>query len=102
VAVGNHSQIIGAGLSLRALDLRVRWQVALGDAVKATFFIIGRMARQFPDVVRREYAAGYTIGAHSQNHPDLGCVKTQKNEKRGELIFLSSIEMGLACEFLPT
>lgn len=27
------------------------------------------MARQFPDVVRREYAAGYTIGAHSQNHP---------------------------------
>ena len=36
---------------------------------KATFFIIGRMARQFPDVVRREYAAGYTIGAHSQNHP---------------------------------
>jgi peptidoglycan/xylan/chitin deacetylase (PgdA/CDA1 family) len=27
------------------------------------------MARQFPDVVRREYAAGDTIGAHSQNHP---------------------------------
>ena len=27
------------------------------------------MARQFSDVVRREYAAGYTIGAHSQNHP---------------------------------
>jgi peptidoglycan/xylan/chitin deacetylase (PgdA/CDA1 family) len=39
------------------------------ECVKATFFIIGRMARQFPDVVRREYAAGYTIGAHSQNHP---------------------------------
>ncbi len=39
------------------------------ECVKATFFVIGRMAQQFPDVVRREYAAGYTIGAHSQNHP---------------------------------
>jgi peptidoglycan/xylan/chitin deacetylase (PgdA/CDA1 family) len=43
--------------------------ILTSECVKATFFIIGRMARQFPDVVRREYAAGYTIGAHSQNHP---------------------------------
>jgi peptidoglycan/xylan/chitin deacetylase (PgdA/CDA1 family) len=43
--------------------------ILTSQCVKATFFIIGRMARQFPDVVRREYAAGYTIGAHSQNHP---------------------------------
>jgi len=43
--------------------------ILTSECVKATFFIIGRMARQFPDVVHREYAAGYTIGAHSQNHP---------------------------------
>jgi peptidoglycan-N-acetylglucosamine deacetylase len=43
--------------------------VLAAECVKATFFVIGRMARQFPDVVRREYAAGDTIGAHSQNHP---------------------------------
>ncbi len=43
--------------------------ILTSECVKATFFIIGRMARQFPDVVRREYAAGQTIGAHSQNHP---------------------------------
>jgi peptidoglycan/xylan/chitin deacetylase (PgdA/CDA1 family) len=43
--------------------------ILTSECVKATFFVIGRMAQQFPDVVRREYAAGYTIGAHSQNHP---------------------------------
>jgi peptidoglycan-N-acetylglucosamine deacetylase len=43
--------------------------ILTSECVKATFFIVGRMAREFPDVVRREYAAGYTIGAHSQNHP---------------------------------
>jgi peptidoglycan-N-acetylglucosamine deacetylase len=43
--------------------------ILTSECVKATYFIIGRMARQFPDVVRREYAAGYTIAAHSQNHP---------------------------------
>jgi peptidoglycan/xylan/chitin deacetylase (PgdA/CDA1 family) len=43
--------------------------ILTAECVKVTFFIISRMARQFPDVVRREYAAGHTIGAHSQNHP---------------------------------
>jgi peptidoglycan/xylan/chitin deacetylase (PgdA/CDA1 family) len=43
--------------------------ILAAECVKATFFVIGRMAREFPDVVRREYAAGDTIGAHSQNHP---------------------------------
>jgi peptidoglycan-N-acetylglucosamine deacetylase len=37
--------------------------------VKATYFIIGVMAQQFPEVVRREYEAGDTIGLHSQTHP---------------------------------
>jgi hypothetical protein len=37
--------------------------------VKATFFLVGRMARANPSAVRRIYAAGHTIGTHSQNHP---------------------------------
>ena len=41
----------------------------ISQCVKATFFIVGEMARAYPDVVRREYEAGYTIGTHSQNHP---------------------------------
>ncbi|WP_315833423.1 polysaccharide deacetylase family protein [Bradyrhizobium prioriisuperbiae] len=39
------------------------------ECVKATFFIIGRMAHQFPDGVRRVRDAGHTIGTHSENHP---------------------------------
>ncbi|WP_441520608.1 polysaccharide deacetylase family protein [Bradyrhizobium sp. 2TAF24] len=44
-------------------------QTLASECVKATFFIIGRMAKQFPDGVRRLYAAGHTIGTHSENHP---------------------------------
>jgi len=39
------------------------------ECVKATFFLVGRMARTFPETVRQIYAAGHTIGTHSQNHP---------------------------------
>lgn len=39
------------------------------ECVKATFFMVGRMARDFPQDVRRVRDAGHTIGTHSQNHP---------------------------------
>lgn len=39
------------------------------QCVKATFFIVGEMAKSFPDVVRREYEAGDTIATHSASHP---------------------------------
>ncbi|MCF8475938.1 MAG: polysaccharide deacetylase family protein [Pseudolabrys sp.] len=39
------------------------------QCVKATFFIVGTMARAYPDTVRRVYNAGHTIGTHSQRHP---------------------------------
>lgn len=39
------------------------------ECVKATFFLIGRMAKDFPETVRKVYEAGHTIGTHSQNHP---------------------------------
>jgi len=44
-------------------------QILASECVKATFFIIGRMARQFPEGVRKVRAAGHTIGTHSENHP---------------------------------
>src|ERR1051326_5301378 len=37
--------------------------------VKATYFIIGRMARGYPGLLKRIRAEGHTIGNHSQNHP---------------------------------
>jgi len=39
------------------------------ECVKATFFIVGRQARAFPDMVRRVYNEGHTVASHSQNHP---------------------------------
>jgi peptidoglycan/xylan/chitin deacetylase (PgdA/CDA1 family) len=39
------------------------------ECVKATFFMIGRMAMSYPAIVRQVSAAGHTIGTHSQNHP---------------------------------
>jgi peptidoglycan/xylan/chitin deacetylase (PgdA/CDA1 family) len=39
------------------------------ECVKATFFLVGRMAKAYPDMVRKIHAAGHTIGTHSNNHP---------------------------------
>lgn len=41
------------------------------ESVKATFFLIGQNAMEFPDTVRREVAEGMEIGNHSYNHPIL-------------------------------
>ncbi len=37
--------------------------------VKATFFIVGRMAHAYPTLLEREDADGMTIGTHSWSHP---------------------------------
>ncbi|WP_298846729.1 polysaccharide deacetylase family protein [Clostridium sp.] len=36
--------------------------------VKATFFIVGSMAKDYPDLVRQEFADGQSIGNHSYSH----------------------------------
>ena len=43
--------------------------VLAAECVKATFFMVGRMARGYPHLVRRAYSEGHTIANHSQNHP---------------------------------
>ena len=43
--------------------------ILAAQCVKATFFIIARMARDYPEGVRKLRAAGHTVGTHSQNHP---------------------------------
>ncbi len=39
--------------------------------VPATFFMVGRRARQFPDVARRVVDEGHAVGSHSDGHPDM-------------------------------
>jgi len=43
--------------------------ILASECVKATFFMVGQMARAYPDLVRRVYAEGHTIGTHSESHP---------------------------------
>lgn len=39
------------------------------ECVNVTYFLVGRMASAYPDLVRRIYNSGHVIGTHSQNHP---------------------------------
>jgi peptidoglycan/xylan/chitin deacetylase (PgdA/CDA1 family) len=39
------------------------------NCVKATYFLVGEMAHARPNLVRRIYNEGHSIGTHSQNHP---------------------------------
>src|SRR6516162_5176530 len=38
--------------------------ILASECVKVTFFMVGQMARAYPDLVKRVYAEGHTIGTH--------------------------------------
>ena len=44
-------------------------KVLAAECVKATYFLVGSMAKAYPRVVARIAAEGHTIGTHSQSHP---------------------------------
>jgi cellulose synthase/poly-beta-1,6-N-acetylglucosamine synthase-like glycosyltransferase/peptidoglycan/xylan/chitin deacetylase (PgdA/CDA1 family)/spore germination protein YaaH len=53
-----------------------RWTNAILDTlesrgVKATFFVIGRQADEYPGIVKRMLADGHEIGNHTYTHPNL-------------------------------
>jgi len=39
--------------------------------VKATFFLVGEMAAQYPELVKAQFAAGHNIGNHTFHHVNL-------------------------------
>ena len=43
--------------------------ILAAHCVKATYFLIGNHAKEFPKVVQRIAAEGHTIGTHSMKHP---------------------------------
>jgi peptidoglycan-N-acetylglucosamine deacetylase len=43
--------------------------ILAAQCVKANFFLIGEMARTYPEGVRKLVEAGHTIGTHTQTHP---------------------------------
>ncbi len=44
----------------------------------AAFFVVGVEAEQSPDLVRREYAEGHTIGNHTYSHPNIAMVGVER------------------------
>lgn len=53
----------GPSDTLRLLDVLARHDV------RATFFLIGRFVRQYPQIARSVAAAGHLIGNHTMSHP---------------------------------
>jgi peptidoglycan-N-acetylglucosamine deacetylase len=43
--------------------------ILAAQCVRATFFLVGEMARAHPSTARRILAEGHTIGTHSEDHP---------------------------------
>lgn len=39
--------------------------------IKATFFVMGPLAKRFPDIIHRMIAEGHAVGVHTMTHPRL-------------------------------
>lgn len=50
--------------------------------VQATFFVIGKQAEQYPELLRRTAAEGHLIGNHTYSHPSLFCFLTPAQLRR--------------------
>jgi peptidoglycan-N-acetylglucosamine deacetylase len=51
------------------------------ECVKATFFVVGKMARGAPETLRRAHKDGHTIGTHTERHAQLNRVAYEKAVK---------------------
>ena len=49
------------------------------NEVKITFFIVGEWAEKYPEAVKKIYEAGHEIGTHSNTHPHVEQLSTEKN-----------------------
>ena len=46
--------------------------------VHATFFVVGTLIREKPELIREIVDAGHTIGNHTMTHPDMSGISTKK------------------------
>ena len=51
------------------------------ECVKATFFVVGEMARAHPAALQRAYREGHSIGTHSEHHARLNRMTADKAQK---------------------
>jgi peptidoglycan/xylan/chitin deacetylase (PgdA/CDA1 family) len=60
------------------------------ECVQATFFIVGRNAKSYPDIVKAQIRGGHSIGNHTWSHPML--------DHLDETHALADIEKGFAAD----
>lgn len=66
--------------------------------IKATFFVVGRNAKWFPDLIKREIMEGHEIGNHTYKHVSMKNLNRQDLEKE---ILLSEDVLYEICEYRP-
>lgn len=57
------------------------------ECTKATFFYVGRMLKNFPEVARQVQAEGHTVGTHTYSHRNLGATSLGSAEQQIESTF---------------
>ena len=48
------------------------------NGAKATFFVVGRNAESYPELIQREYTYGHEIGNHTYSHPDMNKISVDR------------------------
>lgn len=56
-------------------------EILKNNDVKATFFLCGYWVDKYPEEVKKIYAAGHTIGNHSNTHPHGNQLSLEKNKE---------------------
>jgi peptidoglycan/xylan/chitin deacetylase (PgdA/CDA1 family) len=59
------------------------------QCAKATFFMVGKMAAEYPDVVREAAEQGHSIGTHTWSHKNLKRIAVDKMKEQIEMAFVS-------------
>ncbi len=52
--------------------------ILMENGAKATFFVIGKNAQNYPELILREKEEGHEIGNHTYSHPDMKGISVDK------------------------
>jgi len=67
--------------------------------IKATFFVVGRNAKTYPNVIKRIENEGHIIGSHTYNHADLN--RLTPDQVRAEMLDTEAILDSIVGHHLP-
>jgi peptidoglycan/xylan/chitin deacetylase (PgdA/CDA1 family) len=72
------------------------------QCVKATFFIIGKHATYYPEILKQVAEGGHTIGSHTWSHADLGRKNITPDQAKEEIEKgISAVNVSLGAQAAP-